>query len=86
MRMRVGIRRRAASQRALKLVAEADLIHEGILEEVELLLGLHDLKGREDVELRDQGVDGIWVEDYVQVKNELVHLLLVGGREGLEAV
>lgn len=68
------------------MVAEGDLVHEGILQEIELLLGLHDLEGREDVELRNHGVDGIGVEDYVEVKNELVHLLLIGGGEGLEAV
>ena len=33
------------------MVAEGDLVHEGILQEIELLLGLHDLEGREDVEL-----------------------------------
>lgn len=50
------------------------------------MFGLHDLKGRKDVELRNEGVDRIWVEDYVEVKNELVHLLLVGRGEGLETV
>jgi hypothetical protein len=70
----------------LHLVVGGDLAEEGVLQHIQLLLGLQgevDWGGR-CAEVGKQP-HRVGVEDDVEVEDELVHLLLVGHRERLES-